>query len=426
MKQDATSLNRAHRLLQNLLQSREALPLYEKLEQAYHLCARQSAEVENFYLTLLEQELKKTITDKESDPAVRMIAKFIQRKLAPVIPGEPVQKPELETTQDTELPEDPKQAETWLIDRLKEQLEVPAGTEIKNRGKKGSSSRVNLGRQQHELNVLHKRLRRHLEYMTETNQDFLHDLKEVRVQLADSENISEVASLKQLLSGTVDAMTGWQDHLADSLSDMRKDVQSINSENLRLHDEIVRVRQMSQVDEFTGLPNRIAFMRQLQAEMSRAERHRYSLVVCVMAVDGMDQMALSLGEDVADRVLCSYAEDVVSQFRTYDTVARVGDKEFAILLPDTTVDGAIRALGEAQQRAAQHHYHHGGKRLILPSFSVGLAHCRPKEIPASVMERAELALQQALDEGVRGLELAENLKSARKKAKNHTRPQNLH
>lgn len=431
MSQDATSLNRAHRLLQNLLQSRDGLPLYEKLNRAYRLCAQQSAGVERFYLSVLDQELTKFIGDPESEPGVRMIAKFIQRKLAPITHMAPVDQGKSKKgargkTFYGDMPDDPDKMEAWLSAQLKQQVEAELDDETFRNSNASGLARVNLGRQQQKLSVLQKRLRRHLDYMSETNRDFLHDLKEARVRLADSEQGEEVARLKQLLTGTVDAMTGWQDHLTDTLSDMRKDIRSVHSENLRLNDEIVRVRQMSLIDEFTGLPNRIAFMRQLQAEMGRARRNQYPLIVCVMAVDGMDNMASTLGEDVADRVLCSYAEDVISQFRSYDTVARVGAQEFAILLPDTSVDGAIQALAEAQHRAAQHHYHHGDKQLILPSFSVGLAHCRPKEHPASVMERAERALQQAINEGEKGIEVAGKLDSKRQKSKPVVRPQPLH
>ena len=57
---------------------------------------------------------------------------------------------------------------------------------------------------------------------------------------------------------------------------------------------------------------------------------------------------------VCDQVLRSCVEHMLSTFRHYDMVARYEGEEFSVLLlPNTTLEGAQRALSKVQNRVAK-------------------------------------------------------------------------
>ena len=89
----------------------------------------------------------------------------------------------------------------------------------------------------------------------------------------------------------------------------------------------------------------------------------------------------------------------MSQFRGYDLVARYGDDEFAVLLPNTQKDGAVHALDKAQKHAAGTFIQFNNQNLPLPSFSSVLTLYAHGEQPDALLKRADEALSQAKQRG---------------------------
>jgi len=89
----------------------------------------------------------------------------------------------------------------------------------------------------------------------------------------------------------------------------------------------------------------------------------------------------------------------MSLFRGHDLVARYGDDEFAVLLPNTQKDGAVRAIDKAQKHAAGTFIQFNGQNLPLPSFSNVVTLYSHGEQPDALLKRAEEALNHAKQRG---------------------------
>lgn len=93
-----------------------------------------------------------------------------------------------------------------------------------------------------------------------------------------------------------------------------------------------RISHLALVDGTTGLLSRNGFVRRLRDEHERASRFNRSLAVLSLTVVGQEPMGEGDTKDLGHR-LASYARHV-------DLLARVGDRRFALMLPETQLSGA--------------------------------------------------------------------------------------
>ncbi len=108
------------------------------------------------------------------------------------------------------------------------------------------------------------------------------------------------------------------------------------TERRRLEDEL-RERALS--DELTGLPNRVLFLERTRHALVR--RDAQSLVVCFLDLDDFKAVNDAHGHGAGDQLLRSIGTRLTESVRPGDTVARFGGDEFAILLEDTDLGGAV-------------------------------------------------------------------------------------
>jgi diguanylate cyclase (GGDEF)-like protein len=91
----------------------------------------------------------------------------------------------------------------------------------------------------------------------------------------------------------------------------------------------------STTDELTGLENRWAFQRRLDAELARSVRYRQPVSVVLVDLDGFKTVNDRWGHLAGDRVLHAVGQTIRSTLRSTDQGARLGGDEFAIVAPGT-------------------------------------------------------------------------------------------
>ena len=217
--------------------------------------------------------------------------------------------------------------------------------------------------------------------------------------LEQSGEAPDVAELKRLLKSGIQELIAEYRTLEKNLVDTRRGLQVMTEDRRQMEKALDRARQNSLTDELTGLPNRSAFLRQLKAEIGRARRYGFSLALALIDLDDLKTVNERHGYAAGDAILHTYAHEIMSQFRGYDLVARYGDDEFAVLLPNTQKDGAVRAIDKAQKHAAGTFIQFNGQNLPLPSFSSVLTLYSHGEQPEALLKRADEALIHAKQRG---------------------------
>jgi len=98
-------------------------------------------------------------------------------------------------------------------------------------------------------------------------------------------------------------------------------------------------------DALTGLGNRLRFEQSLQQECDAARRSGKPLTLALIDVDHFKHHNDRHGHQVGDRVLCEVARLIQAHARRpRDMAARYGGDEFALVLPDTPVEGARQVI----------------------------------------------------------------------------------
>lgn len=210
---------------------------------------------------------------------------------------------------------------------------------------------------------------------------------------------TDLDTLKRDLVHGIEALLSEHRQLEQQLDRAHSELRHIDADRRALEQTLHRVRERSLVDELTGLPNRQAFLRQLDAEIGRARRYGFSLALALIDIDNLAAVNQRHGRAAGDAVLHAYAREIMGLFRGYDTVARYGEDEFAVLLPNTQKDGATRALDKARRRAAGTVLTIDGASVPLPSFSSVLTLYAHGEPPAALLQRADAALVHARQSG---------------------------
>lgn len=146
-----------------------------------------------------------------------------------------------------------------------------------------------------------------------------------------------------------------------------------------------RLQFISTHDSLTGFYNR----GYVEGELARLERSRqYPISVVVADVDCLKKVNDCLGHLVGDELLRLAAQGIAGAFRTEDIVARFGGDEFIVLLPDTDVLTAERAIARIRENIAELNLPQRGYTV---SLSLGAA---TAVAPGTLNEAVRLADQR--------------------------------
>lgn len=152
-------------------------------------------------------------------------------------------------------------------------------------------------------------------------------------------------------------------------------------------------------EALTGLPSRALLGDRLKHAIARADRGGALLGVMILDLDNFEEINDALGQAVGDQVLSEVARRLQSCLRGMDTLARLGDDEFAVLLEGTTDFDEISLVAQRLLAAVAAHAEVAGHELYL-SASIGLAVYPVDDQDAEALLRnAHLAMHHAKREG---------------------------
>ena len=182
----------------------------------------------------------------------------------------------------------------------------------------------------------------------------------------------------------------------ERLTEARADIQQ---KSVALEAAFVKIERWSLEDELTGLANRKLLHDRLEDELSRTLRRGSPVTLVMLDLDGFAESATSLGEAESDRHLervGGFLRDRIR--RRADLGGRYEGSEFALVLPDTPLNGAL-SVAESLRAGIEQLGLGGGKRKITASVGVAQASIDGRDRVVDLVHRAEEALDRARREG---------------------------
>lgn len=178
-----------------------------------------------------------------------------------------------------------------------------------------------------------------------------------------------------------------------------------------------RLKELASRDELTGLHNRRHLMDALGQQFERARRHAEPFSLAILDLDLFKQINDTWGHGVGDEVLCGFAERIRSGMRGIDvlvrgdddtedsTFGRYGGEEFLLLMPYAAASGALVCVERLRCSTREQPFPTSVGGVSI-TFSAGIAHHRPGETIAALIQRADDALYRAKTAGRDRIETA--------------------
>jgi diguanylate cyclase len=162
----------------------------------------------------------------------------------------------------------------------------------------------------------------------------------------------------------------------------------------RVRDQNRMLAALSRTDGLSGLLNKISWEQIVYVEMARCRRSRRPASLLMIDVDHFKSINDRYGHPAGDQVIRNVAAIVGRTVRASDISGRYGGEEFAVVLPETDIDGAAVIAERIRRRieAATMEPVAG----IRCTVSIGIAAAQPDvEDAGDWIARADRALYEA-------------------------------
>jgi diguanylate cyclase (GGDEF)-like protein/PAS domain S-box-containing protein len=133
---------------------------------------------------------------------------------------------------------------------------------------------------------------------------------------------------------------------------------------------VEKLERIAHFDVLTNLPNRVLLADRLSQAMLQCSRHKKSLAVVFLDLDGFKAVNDAYGHNMGDKLLIALSHSMKGALREGDSLARIGGDEFVAVLTDLTTDNECQPILERLLSAASEPVTIGDKVLNV-SASIG-------------------------------------------------------
>jgi diguanylate cyclase len=185
-------------------------------------------------------------------------------------------------------------------------------------------------------------------------------------------------------------------------------MEGVLDEVAALRKEMEQIKEESMTDALTGIANRKSFDVALEQAVQEAREKETQFCLLLADIDHFKQFNDTYGHLVGDKVLRFAAATVKRCVKGKDIAARFGGEEFAVILPQTQLDGAGSLAEQIRTAISSGDLIDKNNDLSYGriAVSIGIAQFQPSDLPNDLIGRADQALYLAKERGRNRVETA--------------------
>ncbi|EAZ92166.1 diguanylate cyclase domain-containing protein [Crocosphaera chwakensis] len=191
--------------------------------------------------------------------------------------------------------------------------------------------------------------------------------------------------------------------LTKTLLQLNQEIKERKEVELQLTKTNKELSKLASLDGLTQIANRYYFDTYLKKEWNRLSRQREPLSLILCDVDYFKKYNDRYGHPQGDECLKQVAKAIEKAAqRPADLAARFGGEEFAMILPKTNLDGAIKVAKNLQKYISNLKLEHKQSQInqyITLSIGIAHTHCHPFYSSQKLIDAADHALYRSKNKG---------------------------
>jgi diguanylate cyclase len=253
----------------------------------------------------------------------------------------------------------------------------------------------------HAVEELLKNLSEFVSGLVERNMSYNSKMKDHKTSIDQAMTMAGLEEIKRLLTREIEDMESTSENY-------RRQLEHANA-TIRDQQEIMeRFRIDAKMDFLTKIANRRAFEARLKEEFERAKRYKSVFALIMIDIDHFKKVNDVYGHMAGDQILRLIAQVLEDQTRFNDFVCRYGGEEFAVLLPESTVDQGRYVADKIRQAVENTSLLHADTKIkVTVSAGVGQVNSE-RDTPETFIARVDTALYQAKENGRNRIELTDD------------------
>ncbi len=220
-------------------------------------------------------------------------------------------------------------------------------------------------------------------------------------------DINDAGSLKMMITSMASATF----EMAQNSKELENNLKKSQKHIANLNQDIETIRNESMTDALTGIANRKKFDLTLDKEIINSRTDNEPLCLLIMDIDHFKSFNDTHGHQTGDQVLRLVGSILKNNVKGKDLATRYGGEEFAIILPNTSLDDAFAVAEQIRKAVASKELlkKSTGVKLGRVTLSTGVAELNTQDSASSIIARADKCLYLAKDAGRNNVKTEQDL-----------------